>query len=498
MTDGVKDRKSKVSDEDMENDSGNNNEPMDEELSDESDLMDYMDDEEDDDEDIDDDDDENQTESSEAITRRTYIPNNNNEGEEGELECDLGAYVMFHKAEAGQSCLSFDVLPDNLGSGDVRANTFPQTAYVVAGTQASKIHLNNVMVIKFGKMGRCSKKSGNENEDDEDSEDDSDDEDEESVMRIIKIPHNGCINRIKAKRIGEERTIAATWSELGFVHLWDLEEPLQAIEDEQQIAKYHKQHEKQPQKPIFSFNGHHSEGYALAWSDVEAGTLASGDCRNNIFLWRLSQSGWVVDQLPLSGHTSSVEDLQWSPNEANILVSASVDRTIRVWDVRTRRGPAMTIDAAHDDDVNVVSWNRLDKAFIVSGGDDSALKVWDLRRLTVAGGAGGVRPLATFKHHQKPITSVEWHPTDSTSFAASSDDNQVTLWDLSAEPDEQAAQGGSTPGEDDETLAKLPPQLLFVHQGQKEVKEVHWHPQSPGMLMTTSLDGFDIFRTINF
>lgn len=497
MTDSDKDHEINQADQQMDGDSSNNNEPMDEELSDESDLMDYMDDEEDDDEDLGDDDEENKAESSEAITRRTYVPNNNNnEDEEGELECDLGAYVMFHKAEAGQSCLSFDILSDNLGSGDARANSFPQTAYVVAGTQASKIHLNNVMVIKFANMGRCSKKPENENED---SEDDSDDDEEDSVMRIIKIPHNGCINRIKSKRIAQERTIAATWSELGFVHLWDLEEPLKAIEDDKLISKYHKQHEKQPQKPIFSFNGHQCEGYALAWSDVEVGTLASGDCRNNIFLWRLAQSGWIVDQVPLSGHTNSVEDLQWSPNEANILVSASVDRSIRIWDVRTRRGAAMTIDAAHDDDVNVVSWNQIDKAFIVSGGDDSALKVWDLRRLTVAGSpAGGVRPLATFKHHQKPITSVEWHPTDSTSFAASSDDNQVTLWDLSAEPDEQATQGGSTPGEDDEALAKLPPQLLFVHQGQKEVKEVHWHPQSPGMLMTTSLDGFDIFRTINF
>ena len=36
-----------------------------------------------------------------------------------------------------------------------------------------------------------------------------------------------------------------------------------------------------------------------------------------------------------------------------------------------------------------------------------------------------------------PITSVEWHPTDSSVFGASGEDNQVSLWDLgveSAEP----------------------------------------------------------------
>ena len=33
--------------------------------------------------------------------------------------------------------------------------------------------------------------------------------------------------------------------------------------------------------------------------------------------------------------------------------------------------------------------------------------------------------LAVFKHHTAPITSVEWHPTDSTVFASSGEDDQV-------------------------------------------------------------------------
>lgn len=76
------------------------------------------------------------------------------------------------------------------------------------------------------------------------------------------------------------------------------------------------------------------------------------------------------------------------------------------------------------------------------------------------------------KHHTAPITSVEWHPTDSSSFAASGADNQLTLWDLAMEKDTDASRG-----DENKDLEALPPQLLFIHQGQKDIKELHWHPQ---------------------
>ena len=107
-------------------------------------------------------------------------------------------------------------------------------------------------------------------------------------------------------------------------------------------------------------------------------------------------------------------------------------------------------------------------------------------------------PVAAFAWHRAPITSIEWHPTEDSIFAASGADNQLTLWDLAVEQDDEetgaAMEDDSNPQKENDNV---PPQLLFVHQGQKDVKEVHWHPQIPGAVISTALDGFNIFKTIS-
>lgn len=98
--------------------------------------------------------------------------------------------------------------------------------------------------------------------------------------------------------------------------------------------------------------------------------------------------------------------------------------------------------------------------------------------------------VARFDWHRGPINSVEWHPTDDSVFAASGEDNQVTLWDLALEQDDDAVMSS-----DHDNTGGVPPQLLFTHY-QDQVKDVHWHHQITGTLISSG-SSLNVFKPIN-
>lgn len=146
------------------------------------------------------------------------------------------------------------------------------------------------------------------------------------------------------------------------------------------------------------------------------------------------------------------------------------------------RAPKVTaVIQAHDCDVNVLSWNPVVSDLLLSGGDDGCFKCWDARFPKDV--------MANFHWHQQAITSVDWHPSDETVLAVSSADDTLSIWDMSVEEDgEQVVPPGAE---------HYPAQLLFVHMGQTEIKELKWCPQLPGFILSTGAEGFNIFKTCN-
>ncbi|KAI4335307.1 hypothetical protein L6164_013967 [Bauhinia variegata] len=419
--------------------------------------------------------------------------------EEGEeLQCDPSAYNSLHAFHIGWPCLSFDIVRDSLGL--VRTE-FPHTVYFMAGTQAEKASYNSIGIFKVSNISGkrrelVPKPSTDESEmgdEDSDSDDDSDDENPDGpkapILQLRKVSHEGCINRIRS--MTQNPHICAAWADTGYVKIWDFSSHLNALaasetEGAQGVASVFNQ------DPLIKFK-HKDEGYAIDWNPLVPGRLVSGDCKNCIYLWEpTSGATWNVDNTPFVGHSASVEDLQWSPTEPHVFASASVDGSIAIWDTRLGKSPAASFKA-HNADVNVMSWNRLASCMLASGSDDGTFSIRDLRLLKE-----GDSVVAHFEYHKYPITSIEWSPHEASSLAVSSSDNQLTIWDLSLEKDEEEeAEFKAKTKEQVNAPADLPPQLLFIHQGQKDIKELHWHTQIPGMIVSTAADGFNILMPSN-
>ncbi|EPS74400.1 hypothetical protein M569_00353, partial [Genlisea aurea] len=416
-----------------------------------------------------------------------------------ELQFDPSAYNCLHGFHLGWPCLSFDILRDPLG---VTRNEFPHTLYCVAGTQAEKASWNSISIFKLlnvsgRKRDFMSKRSIDDGSEMESESSDSDDDDEEDsralgapVLKLQNVAHEGCVNRIRAMQ--QKPQVCASWSDKGHVQVWDLSSQLAMVESSTEsvngVASISNH------APLVKFTGHKDEGYAIDWSPLAAGRLVSGDCKNCIHLWDpSSDSTWNVDANPFVGHSASVEDLQWSPTESDVFASCSVDHSIAIWDIRCGKNPRLQFPA-HDADVNVISWNSLSKSMIASGSDDGTFKIFDLRFLK----AGTDSLLSHFKYHKHPITSIEWSPHENSMLAVSSADNQLTIWDVALERDaeEEAEFRAKSKGQAN-VPGDIPPELMFVHQGQRDTKELHWHSQIPGMVVSTSADGFNAFIPSN-
>jgi ribosome assembly protein RRB1 len=319
----------------------------------------------------------------------------------------------------------------------------------VAGTQADHLQNNEIQVMKLSQLHRTRQPNKN-NADDSDSDEDDENLDEDPILEHRSLPTNGGTNRIRLYQ-SEQVMAAASWSETGKVHIWDVKSAYNSLNTPGSVI------DPKSQKPIYSVRQHKDEGYALAFSSE--GALLSGDNQGKIFMTQPTASHYTTSPQAFSSHTpQSVEDLQWSPSEKSVFASVSSSGELHIHDIRTptRNKPAIKMQASQVD-VNVLSWNKSVSYLMVTGDDNGTSKIWDLRQFK-ADAPSKDSVVAEFSWHKAAITSIEWCPHDSSVFASSGADNQICLWDLSTEADDEEQ---SAPAAD---IKDIPSQLLFIHQ----------------------------------
>ena len=417
------------------------------------------------------------------------------------LDFDNDAYEMLHRSKVEWPCLSVDFLLKENSSisslkefylpNDKRKMTedkYPYNTYIIAGSQTDEKN-GYFYFMKWYNMRKT------KYDDDPDKGEDDDEEDEDKInpfMKYEKIKANGNINRVKSMK---NSSICALWNDSPSVDIIDCEELFNNIEYQEEIRveedidinkknKNKKQKKDIKYKKIFKKTlPQKEEGFAIDWNNINPFILAVGGYDKKVSIFKPKDenvSDIILYGDYLSGHTDSVEDIQWSPNEENVLASCGIDKSIRFWDIRENsKNPPKIIKNAHNSDVNVISWNTIRNHLFASGGDDNTFKVWDLRYLEEP-------PITEIKWHTGPINSIMWDPFDESQLAVCSEDNRLSVWDFSVEPDEKKLF--------DNYNHEIPQQLVFLHQGQINLKDVKFHPVFKNMLISSAENGLNLFR----
>ncbi|KAI6671925.1 hypothetical protein NL676_006810 [Syzygium grande] len=139
---------------------------------------------------------------------------------------------------------------------------------------------------------------------------------------------------------------------------------------------------------------------------------ASDDTIIKLWDW---EKDWMRTQT-FEGHSHYVMRVAFDPQDPNAFASASLDGTIKIWNVHS---PKLTLDA-HEKGLNFVDYfSRDDMLYLLSGSDDYTAKVWDDK---------GRSCVQTLEGHEHNVTTVRAHP-ELPIVITGSEDETLRIWD---------------------------------------------------------------------
>ncbi|GJQ82787.1 hypothetical protein Trydic_g13490 [Trypoxylus dichotomus] len=134
-----------------------------------------------------------------------------------------------------------------------------------------------------------------------------------------------------------------------------------------------------------------------------------------IKLWNWDKA-WACQQV-FEGHSHYVMQIVINPKDNNTFASASLDRTLKVWQLGA--STANFSLEGHEKGVNCVDYyHGGDKPYLISGADDRLVKIWDYQNKTC---------VQTLEGHAQNISAVCFHP-ELPVVLTGSEDGTVRVW----------------------------------------------------------------------
>ena len=208
--------------------------------------------------------------------------------------------------------------------------------------------------------------------------------------------------------------------------------------------------------PWLTLRGHGDEGFGCAWSPHVNGQLTTCANDGTICGWDIAtaKGGGITPTYFASRGESAVADVQYSPQCPFTICAAGDDKALVFWDLRTQGDKCSSVvENAHDGDINALAYPNFgedDQFRLLSASADRTVKLWDTRHLS--------KPVHTFAT-EGDCVQVQWCPHDADVFVTCGADRGPKFWDVSRI-------GASVEPDSDED-EPAPPELVFAHGGHK-------------------------------
>ncbi|KAG9048705.1 peroxisomal targeting signal 2 receptor [Tulasnella sp. UAMH 9824] len=251
--------------------------------------------------------------------------------------------------------------------------------------------------------------------------------------------------------------------------------------------------------PIRSWKEHIREVSSLDWSNIQKDIFASSSWDGTLKIWTPDRPGSITT---IPAHHGCAYQVLFSPHVPSVLASCSTDGTIRFFDIRTPKPlpgvsppgapPALATPIwtlpAHGTEVLSFDWNKYRPWVIASASVDRTIKIWDCRMIKDSMDAtplqsqqsvGGTCE-ADLRGHEYAVRKIQWSPHRADIIASASYDMSCRIWTTTPQP----------PGR---------PSLLAIHDLHTEfVVGCAWSLYDEGLLASCSWDhSLQIYRPLD-